>query len=99
MSEAANVVRNAVARWDGVEPTAIELREEPGHRGTLVFVANAPRPGRRERERWFGARAIYVDAESGELFRVPSHAAFMPEAEEFLGDPGNRRRTSISEDA
>jgi hypothetical protein len=98
MPEAADRVRRAVARWDGVEPDAIEVREQAGRHGTLVFAAGAATPGRSDDDRWFSARAIYVDAQTGELFRMPNHAAFMPAAEEFLADPGNRARSTIEED-
>jgi hypothetical protein len=99
MPEAADRVRHAVARWDGVDADAVEVREQVGRHGTLVLVAGAATPGDSDDDRWFSARAIYVDAQTRELFRLPSHAAFMPRAEEYLADPGNRARTTIEEDA
>jgi hypothetical protein len=101
MLDPAERVRNAVARWIGLTPADIEIREQAGAHGTLVVAARsaAAAPELSDTDRWFSAHAIYVDGGSGRLFRLPNNAAFLPRAEEFLADPANRARTEIAEDA
>jgi hypothetical protein len=100
MPEPATRVREAVARWTDVPIDAIEVREQEGAHGTLVVAARtaAAAPGVSDEDRWFAAFAIYVDAGSGRLYRLPNHAAFLPRAEAYLADPGNRERAAIEED-
>ena len=99
MPEPAVRVREAVARWSDLPVDAIEVREQQGAHGTLVVAARtaAAAPGVSDEDRWFAALAIYVDAGNGRLYRLPDHAAFLPRAEDFLAEPGNRERAAIED--
>ncbi len=89
-------VQTTVARWDNIDPVAVDVRSVVGARGTLVFAAVAGAAG--AEDRWFGARAIYVDEVTADMFRIPGYVAFMPAAEDFLSDPAQRAACVIDDD-
>lgn len=93
MSELAEHVRTLVASWDDAARETIDVREQPGRHGTLIFAASATAGD--EHDRWFSARALYVDAATRQVFRLPGHVADLPAAETFLANPENRNRCAI----
>jgi hypothetical protein len=84
-----------------LNPTEMEFKVGRGDHGSSVAVTHAAsgdEDERQRRERWFMAHRVYVDDESGDLFRVPSS---VPSAKRFeqriFTVPGSRRAARIKD--